>query len=180
MQHGKALSPAVNEWIRAQLQAWLDADPTRRRAHLAAKLKVSPAHMTNVLTRGRGAGAALEQDVATLFGIGVDELRRRANAEWKGNEVAVVPEDRYRNRAAAVEFMRPWVSGEAIRQVQSISLQSDTDPDPKWWADQIEAADRLVRMDLRNPDRIAERDQRAASDADALESVTSPKRRRTK
>lgn len=30
MQHGKALPPAVNDYIRRQLLAWLAADPTQR------------------------------------------------------------------------------------------------------------------------------------------------------
>lgn len=179
MQHGKALPPAVNDYIRRRLQEWLAADPTRKQAHLAAKLNVSAAHMTNVLKNGRGGGYSFEADVASLLGIGVEELRRRAAAEYREPEGAQsVPDDRYPNRARAVEFMRPWVSGEAVRQVLSINLQSPTDPDPKWWADQIENADRIVRMDLREPQRIAERDERAARDAAAMAEATKPRRRR--
>ena len=178
MQHGKALPPAINEFIRRELLAWLAADPTRRQAHLAARLNVSPAHMTNVLKNGRGGGYAFEADVAAFLGIGVEELRRRAAAEAQTAEPVRVTEDRYANRALAVEFMRPWATNEAIRQVQSISLQSPTDPPPKWWADQIEAADRLVRMDLRDPARIAARDERAEREGDELAEVTRPKQRR--
>ena len=179
MQHGKALPPAVHDYIRRQLLAWLAADPTRRQAHLASRLGVSPAHMTNVLKNGRGGGYSFEADVASFLGIGVEELRRRADAEYREPEGAQsVPDDRYPNRARAVEFMRPWVSGEAVRQVLSINLQSPTDPDPKWWADQIENADRIVRMDLREPQRIAERDERAARDAAAMAEATKPRRRR--
>lgn len=179
MQHGKALPPAVNDFIRRRLQEWLAADPSRKQAHLAAKLNVSAAHMTNVLKNGRGGGYSFEADVASFLGIGVEELRRAAAEEYREPEGAQsVPEDRYPNRARAVEFMRPWVSGEAIRQVLSINLQSPTDPEPKWWADQIESADRIVRMDLRDPQRIAERDERAARDAAAMAEATKPRRRR--
>lgn len=179
MQHGKALPPEVNDYIRRRLQEWLDADPSRRQAHLATRLQVSPAHMTNVLKNGRGGGVSFETEVAAFLGMGVEELRRRAAAEWRGpDEVRLVADDRYPNRAKAVEFMRPWVSEEAIRQVQSISLQSPTDPEPKWWADQIESADRIVRMDLREPDRIAARDAQAERDGEAMEAATKPKRKR--
>lgn len=179
MQHGKALPPAVNDFIRRRLQEWLAADPSRRQSHLAAKLNVSPAHMTNVLKNGRGGGVSFETDVAAFLGIGVEELRRRAAAEWREPDgPQQQPVDRYRNRAAAVEFMRPWVSAEAIRQVQSISLQSPNDPDPKWWADQIENADRIVKMDLREPDRIARRDEAADRAGDAMEAATKPKGRK--
>lgn len=100
MQHGKALPPAVNDYIRRQLLAWLAADPTRKQAHLAVKLNVSAAHMTNVLKNGRGGGYSFEADVASLLGIGVEELRRRAAAEYREPEGAQsVPDDRYPNRA---------------------------------------------------------------------------------
>lgn len=36
MKRGKALHPAINEWIRQHLQAWLDADKSRTRKDLAA------------------------------------------------------------------------------------------------------------------------------------------------
>ncbi len=179
MQHGKALPPAVNDYIRRRLQEWLAADPTRKQAHLAVKLNVSAAHMTNVLKNGRGGGYSFEADVASFLGIGVEELRRRAAAEWREPDGPQQhPVDRYANRAAAVAFMTPWVSAEAIRQVQSISLQSPNDPDPKWWADQIENADRIVRMDLREPDRIAHRDEAADRAGDAMEAATKPKGRK--
>lgn len=180
MKRGKALHPAVNEWIRQHLQAWLDADKSRTRKDLAALLDVSPPHVTNMIKNGHGIGANVEELAAKLFGIGVEELRRRAHAEWKGNDTAPQVEDRYRNRAVAVEFMRPWVDPEAIRQILSLSLDAASDPPPKWWADQIEAANQLDRMDLRDPARIAARDKRAADEGDAMERATKPKKRHAK
>lgn len=180
MKRGKALHPAVNEWIRQHLQAWLDEDPSRKRKHLAAILDVTPPHMTNILKNGHGIGADVEELAAKLFGIGVEDLRRRAHAEWKGNDTAPQPEDRYRNRAIAVAFMRPWVDPEAIRQILSLSLDAASDPPPKWWADQIEAANQLVRMDLRDPARISAREKQASDEGDAMEHATKPKKRPAK
>lgn len=180
MRHGKALPPAVNEWIRQQLLAWLEEDPSRTRAALAQRLSISAAHMTNVLKHGRGAGASLEEDVAALLGIGVEELRRRANEAWQeptDSAVRVVHDDRYPNRAIAVAFMRGWVSEPAIEEALSYQLQSDTDLEPKAWADLIEAAHKRLSLDIRRPERVAERDARAEAAGDDLEAATAPRRK---
>jgi hypothetical protein len=177
--HGKGLHPAINAYLQRRFQEWLAEDASRRQNQLAALLEVTPAHISGVVKNGKGAGAELEAAAARLFGIGVDELRRRAHAEWKGNDTVLVLEDRYPNRAKAVEFMRSWVRPGAIAKVQTHALQSDTDPDPKWWADLIEAEDRLLRLDEFRPERVKEREQRAVVEGDEMEKLTQPKKKRS-
>lgn len=177
MSHGNALPVAVNAWIQQRLLRWLAEQGVKRKA-LAGLLGISGAHVSNILNHGRGIGAQTEEQVARLLGISVDELRRQAKAEWKGDDTIVTArEDRYPNRVLAVEFMRAWVDPEAVRQIESMSLESETDMDPKWWADQIESADRRVKADRRRPERVVERERQAVQHGDDLERATKPKRR---
>ncbi|MEZ4395064.1 MAG: hypothetical protein R3A48_28635 [Polyangiales bacterium] len=56
-------------------------------------------------------------------------------------------------------------------------LQSDTDLEPKAWADHIEAAHKRLSLDIRRPERVTEREARAEATGDDLEAATTPKRK---
>ena len=174
--HGNALPLAVNLFLQARLNEWLDQPAVdgakRTKAMLARALDVSAAHVTNLTKNGRGGGASIEAAVAELLGMTVDELRRRAKAEF-GHvglpEITVVKDDRYPNRARAVEFMRDQVLPETIARILSEAHRSHTDLPAKAWADLIAAEDVRVRWELDHPAELAAAEERDDEELRAME-----------
>ena len=115
--------------------------------------------------------------------ITVDELRKRAHAEFKDDapkSPEIQTEDRYRNRAAAVAFMQddPDTDPEAIARTNSEQLKSSVDPPRAWWVALIAQHNQRVRMERQSPETVERDSAKAKVDGAAMEEEGRPKLRR--
>lgn len=182
-RHGLAGSIAVSRYLQRYLNDWLERQRAEGhpvpKADLARTIGISAAHVTNITKNGRGVGPDVEESLARWMNVTIDELRASARAEFKEEPEPLVfqAEDRYANRARALEFMTPESSAEARERVQSIDLKSDVDPPASWWVREIERAEQIVRMERARPDLAQQRAAEAAARGAELEDATRPKRR---
>ena len=179
-RHGNAGSLALSRYLQRYLVGWLEAHPESTKASLARDIGTSGAHITNITLHARGVGLEVEEAIARWMGVKVDDLRERARSEFKDSPgtPTVQTEDRYRNRARALEFMVPESSPEARAMVLSVDLKSNADPPASWWVREIERAEQLVRMTHDRPDIAEARGDAATAAGDEMEEATRPKRRR--
>ncbi len=182
-RHGLAGSPALSRYLQRYLNGWLDQQREQghpvTKAELARTIGISGAHVTNITLHAEGVAHEAEEAIARWMGLKVDDLRERARAEFKETpgDLALRVDDRYANRARALEFMATESSVEARERVQSIELKSDVDPPASWWVREIERAEQLVRMEQARPDLSQKRADAATAAGADLEDATRPKRR---
>lgn len=169
---GKSVDDAVAWYVRQQIVAWL-AQPGHRATDLAKGIGVTKAQVSVIQSGDRGIGHKTAVGMAEFLGVPWEEFKRQAAEAYRSRpqarELRVVPDERYPNRARAIEFMRGQVDEEAIRRVQVMALLSDADLTPKEWADLIAEEHRRIRIQAVDPARAAEERSRNEALADEME-----------
>lgn len=163
MSTGKSLSKDENRRVRAAVQQLL-TEHGDNQSRLAPLLGIRQGTLSAFLREKHGAGFGLARRVARLMGIEVQELL------GGGPSDAVIEYDeRYPNRGrAATAAQALGYSEEAIREVQSMALKSDTDLEPEEWLDMMRAAHRrqeLVRFPHEEEKERQHQEHRAAERA---------------
>jgi hypothetical protein len=123
---------------------------------------------------------------ARLLGVSPQEFQDRAAAWWAAQPRPIVAaagpaapvvrlrDERYPNRAAAIDLVHDELHPVAIQRIASLELSSHGDPPRWWWVNRLKAEHDQIVLDQAEPLRAAasRRDSDRAADAmdDAIQS----------
>jgi transcriptional regulator with XRE-family HTH domain len=129
----KELLPAQdNAHAREVLIKLIEAEFDGNQRAAAKALGVTQPALSLVVNNKGGVGAKLITAICSRTGMSVDQLLGRVP------ETVTVPLERYPNRARAIALLVESGDDEVeCREAAPVALDSDEDPDPLWWVDQI-------------------------------------------
>jgi transcriptional regulator with XRE-family HTH domain len=152
----KTIGEERNSAVRAVVRGLIEKSFEGDQAAAAKAFGVSPSLVSEFLSGKRGAGMKLLDGIAAYTGRPIDEIVRHRPAE----EIRVEYDERYPNRARAIEKMRDVVSAEAIRRISTLALSSPRDPDVAWWVRRTLHEEDTLKLESEFPDAAAERRRR--------------------
>lgn len=136
----KSIDGPAAKHVRQALLAFVARFPNQLDA--AKRLGVSQQHISRMVRADNPdpPGIYVAIDLARELGMTFEELTR-------GQEI-VIADERYPNRAEAAAFARKsGISEEAIANVNSMALKSDSDLTPLDWLEEMKTEDRRIRRE---------------------------------
>lgn len=163
-------SDDVSDYVRARIEDWLQASNDRTAREFAELAQLTPTHISTIRGGTRGVGRDALLKIAGALNMSVDEVVRAAE-HWRrtgdlqpppAREIRIEYFERYPNRALAIEVARrSGLSPQAIADIQSMELQSESDPTPLDWLDWMRGRDRELKFRAKAPLSALRDDERA-------------------
>lgn len=147
----------VTAYVRSKLR---ELSKTKSEAEIGAIVGVSAPMINMIKNLKRGVGADAEEGFAKLLTRGsVDQLRKDARVWCEENPGSLPPEEpviiydeRYPNRTRAIIAARALGRSElAIASVANMSFKDANDPSPDDWLKDIDAEERRLSREHRDP-----------------------------
>jgi transcriptional regulator with XRE-family HTH domain len=166
---------ALQQVVRARIEAWLNVDRHRSAASLALMAGITPTHVSTIRSGNRGVGMKSLVGLAAALETSITELEAEA-IKWEREhplqavrpDPVIARDDPYPNLAEAESFaLRAGVGAEAIKDVRMRLAKGQQDMSMLEWFDQIRRTEDAVRFARRNPALVHQQERARAAAATA-------------